>query len=274
MAALTLCPQASIDAHHHLGLMWGGMWDAAILAARCGITSERKMRGRKRITSGLRLSDTTIRRANPGRHPDGGCLYLIVEPSKSKRWAVRVVVNGHRRDIGLGGLGTVSLSEAREKAQTVRKAAREGRDPIAALRGAGHRPSAPSFRAVATKVHAERAPTWKNGKHSDQWLSTLETYAFPVFGDTPVNAVSTPDVLKVLKPIWLDKPETARRLRQRLGVVFDWAKAHGHRDGDSPMSGVAFGLPKQTDAPEHMAALPYARVPEFITALRSCVSIR
>ena len=92
---------------------------------------------------------------------------------------------------------------------------------------------------------------------------------FPVFGNHRVDQVDTPEVLRALSPIWLTKPETARRVRQRIGVVLDWAKAAGHRGGDNPVHGVTKGLPKQNDNGEHHAALPYAKVHGFIEKLRS-----
>ena len=92
----------------------------------------------------------------------------------------------------------------------------------------------------------------------------------PSLGDLRVDHIDTPAVLKALAPIWLTKPETARRVRQRIGTVLDWAKAAGHRSGDNPVEGVLKGLPKQTDRDTHHAALPYAQVSSFLERLRSC----
>ncbi len=124
----------------------------------------------------------------------------------------------------------------------------------------------PTFAQAAEHVHAEHKASWKNGKHVAQWITTLRPYAFPLIGDIRVDEVDTAAVLKVLAPIWLTKPETARRVRQRIGTVLDWAKAAGHRNGDNPVEGVLKGLPKQTDGDEHHAALPYADVPAFVAA--------
>lgn len=204
----------------------------------------------------------------PGRYADGNGLYLLVDPSGAKRWILRTVVRGRgRTDIGLGGLSLTSLAEARDKAATLRKVARAGNDPILERRRAV---AAPTFEEAARKVHAEHAATWKNEKHADQWINTLEEYAFPILGSRPVNLIDTPDVLKVLAAIWLTKPETARRVRQRINVVLDWAKAAGHRTGDNPVAGVAKALPKQANGVTHHAATLYAEVPAFITKLRAC----
>lgn len=202
-----------------------------------------------------------------GRYADGNGLHLVVDASGAKRWLLRIVVQGKRRDIGLGGVALVSLAEAREKALALRKEAREGGDPLAERRKP--KVTVPTFAEAAEQVHAGHKAGWKNDKHAAQWLSTLRTYAFPHLGSRQVDQVDTPDILRVLTPIWLTKPETARRVRQRIGTVLDWAKAAGHRRGDNPIEGVERGLPKQTERDEHHAALPYAEVPAFVARLRA-----
>jgi integrase len=201
-----------------------------------------------------------------GRYTDGNGLYLVVDRSGAKRWILRTVVRGKRCDIGLGGLRLVSLSQAREMAATYRKLARHGGDPLAERRK--ERRTVPTFEQAARLVHAEHSAAWKNPKHAAQWINTLVDYVFSAFGDRRVDHIDSPDVLKVLSTIWLTKPETARRVRQRIGTVLDWAKAAGFRAGENPVGGVGKGLPKQPDRDDHHAALPYAKVPEFIQTLR------
>ena len=203
----------------------------------------------------------------PGRYADGNGLYLIVEPSGAKRWMLRTIVQGKRRDIGLGGCKLVTLAEAREMALTFRKIAREGGDPLAERRK--QRTVIPTFEQAARSVHAEHLPTWKNLKHGAQWINTLSQYVVPIIGKQPVDKIETSDVLKVLSPIWLIKPETARRVRQRIGTVLDWAKAAGFRTGDNPVDGVSKGLPRQANGDDHHAALGFADVPDFIIKLRA-----
>ncbi len=204
----------------------------------------------------------------PGRYTDGNGLYLVVDPSGAKRWLLRTVVRGKRCDIGLGGLRTVSLAEARETAAAYRKLARNGGDPLEQRRK--QRLTIPTFAEAAERVHEQHKKSWRNGKHGQQWMNTLITYVFPYFGDKPVNQIDTPDVLRALSPIWLTKPETARRVRQRISVVLDWAKVAGYRTGDNPVEGVAKGLPRQHDRDEHHKALSYQEIPQFIAALRNC----
>ena len=213
------------------------------------------------------LSAVQVRQlAKAGRYADGHGLHLVVDPSGAKRWLLRIVVQGRRRDIGLGSAGLVSLAEAREKALAFRKLARDGGDPLAERARA--RQKVPTFAEAARRVHVDHKASWKNAKHAAQWLSTLETYAVPTLGDRAVDQVQTSDVLRVLSPIWLTRPETARRVRQRIGTVLAWAKAAGFRTGDNPVEGVAKGLPKQGDRDEHHAAMPYSDVPAFVARLR------
>ena len=203
----------------------------------------------------------------PGRHADGNGLYLLVEPTGAKRWVLRTVVRGRRRDIGLGSARLVPLADARETAALYRRTARAGGDPITEHR----KPSVvvPTFEEGARLVHKQHALAWRNPKHAEQWINTLKRYAFPHFGDRRVDEIEPADVLRALSPIWLTKPETARRVRQRIRAVFDWAKGAGHRRGDNPVDGVARALPRQSDRAEHHAALPYAEVPAFIYAMRA-----
>ncbi len=214
-----------------------------------------------------RLSAIAVKNLKtPGRYPDGNCLYLEVDTTGAKRWLLRVVVHGRRRDIGLGSASITSLADVRQIADELRAVARKGGDPLTA------RPRAQkgsTFRAVAQRVFDEHKPTWKNDKHRYQWLRTVEVWTFPVIGDRPVGTIERPDILRVLQPVWLKQPETARRLRQRLKFIFDWAKAHNLRSGDNPVEGVDKVLPRQTDEVEHMRALPIDTMPGFIKSLRA-----
>ena len=204
----------------------------------------------------------------PGRYTDGNGLYLVVDPSGAKRWLLRTVVLGRRCDIGLGGYRLVTLAEARERARRYRLIARDGGDPLAEKRKA--RRVVPTFAEAAKAVHAEHQASWKNNKHRDQWISTLTQYAFPALGTRRVDQIETPDILRALAPIWLTRSETARRVRQRIRTVLDWAKASGFRDGANPVEGVAKALPRQPERQKHFAALAYTEVPKFVEQLSRC----
>ena len=218
------------------------------------------------------LSVLTVKgRLAPGRYTDGNGLYLVVDQSGARRWMLRTVVQGRRRDIGQGGAGLVSLAEARELAISQRRIARNGGDPIAERRK--QRSTVPTFEAASQLAHAEHKGAWRNAKHSAQWINTLRDYAFPIIGSRRVDQLETPDILRVLSPIWLSKPETARRLRQRIGSVLDWASASGYRSGENPVRGVIKGLPKQPDRKTHFAAMDYDDIPSFVQNLQWETSI-
>lgn len=143
--------------------------------------------------------------------------------------------------------------------------ARNDEDPLAEKRRA--RKLVPTFRVAAETVHKEHAKAWKNAKHGDQWINTLKVYAYPAFGDRRVDQIDTPEILKALSPIWLTRQETARRVRQRIGTVLDWAKAAGFRSGNNPVEDISKALPRQSERKGHHAALPYIEVPAFARKL-------
>lgn len=212
------------------------------------------------------LSAAFVRTATkPGKYTDGHGLFLKVDSSGAKRWVQRIIIRGKRTEIGMGSTSLVTLAEARERALENRKLARAGGDPLQSKRTAQ---ALLSFEEAARKVHKIHEPTWRNKKHAAQFLSTLETYTFPRIGKLKVSEVTTADVLAVLQPIWLTKPETARRVRQRIGTVMKWAVANGWRT-DNPAEAISQALPKHVDTQQHRKSLPYDKVPDFIEALKA-----
>lgn len=131
----------------------------------------------------------------------------------------------------------------------------------------------PTFSDAAKLVHEEHKVAWKNGKHQAQWIKTLETCAFPTLGDKLVSEIKGPAIRDTLSPIWLTNPETARRVRQRIGSVLDWACAKGFRDTEAPMRSVLRGLPRHPKKQGHLAAMPHQDLPAFINWLRGRSSI-
>lgn len=205
------------------------------------------------------------RTKQPGRHADGGGLYLVVDDKGNRKWVLRVQSSGRRRDFGLGSAMHVGLAEAREGARQIRQQLRAGLDPVVERKRAAN--AVPTFREAAESVHKENLPTWRNPKHGAQWLSTLEVYAFPRLGNLPVDQVDGPAIRDVLIDIWLHIPETARRVRQRIGTVLDWAHVKGYREAPSPTRNLGKGLPKQPKAAKHFSAMPWEDVPAFIQKL-------
>ncbi|WP_291986624.1 site-specific integrase [Luteitalea sp.] len=206
----------------------------------------------------------------PGRYADGNGLYLFVDASGAKRWVLRTVVLGKRRDMGLGSAQLVSLLDARDEAARFRRLARSGGDPLADRRKS--RVIVPTLRAAAKAVHESHAGTFRNPKHRADWISSLEMHVFPSLATERVDTITSADVLMVLGEIWLAKPETARRVRQRLRTIFDWAKASGFRAGDNPVDGVGKVLPRHKGDKAHHAAMAYAEVPAFIEALQKAAA--
>ena len=207
----------------------------------------------------------------PGRYSDGEGLILVLSGPGRGSWIVRFQSSGKRRDVGLGSLEHVSLAEARYAATAIRKQVRAGLDPVAERKR--EQRVVPTFREAARLVHEEHKAAWKNGKHQAQWISTLENYAFPALGDKFVSDIEGPAIRDVLASIWLAKPETARRVRQRIGAVLDWSYAKGFRSSEAPMRSLARGLPRQPRRDGHFAALPFVEVPGFVANLRSRSSV-
>lgn len=222
-----------------------------------------------------RLSARKVQSLNePGRYGDGGGLYLLVRPGPEKRWVLLYRHGGKRREMGLGPLQTVSLARARELAAEARQVLAGGADPIEVRRAppADAAPRPTTFGDVATRYMADREPTWRNAVHRRQWRQTLEVQAANIWR-MPVADVDTEAVLGALRPLWHEKPETARRLRGRLERVLDAARVAGHRQGENPArwrGHLDVLLPKAPRLSRgHHPALPYAEMPAFLIKLRA-----
>lgn len=227
------------------------------------------------------LTVKQVQHAKPGRHSDGKGLYMLVKPSGSRSWVLRVQYQGQRRDFGLGSVvlqstgGAIpierrkllTLEEARAKARLGRGLAKAGLSP--SVEWGREEAVIPTFEQAARRYHAEVSKSWRKGKHSGQWLNTLVAFAFPELGGLPVNEIDAPAIQRVLLPIWLTKGETARRVRQRIGVVLDYSHGQGWRDTEAPMRAVnqLMGGIKQPKK-GNFAAMPYADVPAFVARLR------
>lgn len=204
----------------------------------------------------------------PGSYADGDGLYLLVTKTGGRYWIWRGTVKGTRQELGIGPVRLVSLADARQVAKDWRNIARAGGDPKAERDKAKRKRV--TFAEAMTKVHGEQVePQAKNPKAARYWLASLRDYAVPVIGNMPVDSITTSDILRVLAPIWTEKPETARRVRQRIRTVLDWATTAGHREGVNPVEGVGKGLPRQRDRVQHHTALPYAELPDLMQRLEA-----
>jgi hypothetical protein len=210
--------------------------------------------------------------SKPGRHSDGGGLYLNVTDTGARSWVFMWKVAGRRREMGLGSARDVPLARARELAVECRAIVAAGRDPLKVRAEAGEAErQVPTFGECADEFIVAKQSEWRNEKHRAQWAMTLTTYAAPL-RKLPVDAIDTAAVLSVLKPIWQAKPETASRFRGRIEQVLDAAKAQGYRTGENParwrghLDKLLAKRQKLTRG--HHAAMPYAEVPAFVNRLR------
>jgi integrase len=230
------------------------------------------------------LTERMVKQAKPGVLIDGKGLRLKVTANPRtgelrRSWILRVTVKGGPvREIGLGSADDIPLKDARERAVTARRLARDGVDPIAARNSERAERAAEAARAMTFRqcaeayIEAHRAG-WRNAKHAAQWTATLKTYVYPVFGEAPVQAVDVTLVMKALEPIWKTKTETASRVRQRIEAVLNWAKARGLRQGENPAQWRGHLdklLPARAKVQrvEHHEAMPYAEVPAFVAELK------
>jgi integrase len=225
-----------------------------------------------------RLTDVQVRKAKAGRYADGGGLYLVVDASGARRWAFLWMRDGKRREMGLGGVASLTLAKARQQSAALRALVQAGLDPLAVRDGEREErrrkaAEAQPFGAFADAWFEESvAPGLSNAKHRDQWRMTLREYCAPI-RSKPIAEVATADVLKVLKPIWTTRPETAQRLRGRIERVLDAATVTGAR-GDSANPARWRGhldklLSRQAKLTRgRHAAMPWNEVPAFIKALR------
>ncbi len=207
----------------------------------------------------------------PGKYYDHTHgLFLQVYPSGAKCWQQRLTdAPGHRCTVGLGGYPTVGLAEARVAACKNWLLLQDGGDPRPSKRAS---PTAiPTFEEAAAAVIEENAPTWTDPKHPKDWANTLARYVFPCFGKVLVSQVDIDHVLKALKPIWHTRPETARRMRQRIRAILAWAITKQYRT-DNPAGPSIHGvLPKRRSRKhqkQHHSAVPYSQLPQLIVAVR------
>ncbi|MDH3670565.1 MAG: integrase arm-type DNA-binding domain-containing protein [Gammaproteobacteria bacterium] len=225
-----------------------------------------------------RLSAKAVeKQRRAGYFADGGGLYLQCSPTRAKSWIFRYTLRGRAREMGLGSTSTVSLAEARHRAQQARKLLGDGIDPIQhrnAHRAAQALDKARqiTFGECAHKYIGAHRAGWRNAKHIYQWTYTIDTYCGPIIGALPVADVDTGLVLKVLEPIWETKTETASRLRARIENILDWATVRGYREGENParwkghLSKLLPPLRKRQRV-KHHPALPYEQIGEFMQLL-------
>lgn len=229
-----------------------------------------------------KLNTKSIASASPGRHGDGEGLYLYVKDSGRKTWVLRLQWQGKRHDIGLGTVNEASkrpndpldelpilerrhlrLAEAREKAGILRAFAKSGRNPL--VERDKEREHVPTFTDAMKKTHAALSPGWET-KSAVAFLSSLETHACPTLGNIRIDLITSKDIQEALRPIWTAKPEQARKVRNRINQVLNYAHGQGWRTSEAPTKSVTTGLPKQPKG-GNFEAMPFADVPAFAASL-------
>ena len=226
-----------------------------------------------------RLSDTFLRSKNltAGLYHDGDGLYLQVK-NGGRSWVLRYMFDGVRRYMGLGRQSKISLAKARAAAKECHALIATGVDPIEQRRKLAtvariEAAKSVTFEAAARSFIKSKKAEWRNAKHAAQWESTLATYAYPVIGSLPVQAIDTGLILKILEPIWTEKTETATRVRQRIESTLDWATALKYRVGDNPARWRGhleklLPSPSKIRTVKHFEALPFEEIPQFFEDLR------
>ena len=222
---------------------------------------------------------TVTRLREPGMYADGGGLFLQVSKGGGRSWVYRYMIAGRSREVGLGSAATITLAEARNHRDDARRLRDQGIDPIEQRKhekAKAHLDAAKAmtFREAASAYIDAQKAAWRNAKHRTQWTSSLETYAYPIFGKVSVQSIDTTLVLKALEPIWAVKPETASRVRGRVEAIPDWAKVRGFREGENPArwrGHLAMILPPRSKVRKvvHHASLPYKEIGAFMADLRA-----
>jgi integrase len=242
-----------------------------------------RMAGRLRRTL-HQLSALSIERAKtPGYMSDGGGLYLQVTANRARSWIFRFMVAGRRREMGLGPFPAIGLAAARKLAADARALTKAGHDPIAARDAVRARQRLEEARGVTWDAAVDQflddhEGTWRNAKHRQQWRNTLATYAGPTLGGLSVAAIDTPEVVKVLSPIWKQKPETASRVRGRIERLLDWSKVRGYRTGENPARwrghlDKVFPARGKVRKVQHHAAVPIDNLPAVYAQLCKATGI-
>lgn len=229
-----------------------------------------------------KLKPMSLKRLPDGSHADGGNLYLLVR-GNSRTWVFRYVdPEGKRRNMGLGSLDSVSLARARDLAREMRARVRDPISPVDPISVAREERDTRRSKAATKRTFRQCAEAfietkrhgWKNPKHTAQWGSTLETYAYPILGDLNIDEIDTPHIVSVLEPIWSTKPETASRVRSRMENILSWATVSKFRSGENPARWRGhldhiFPASRKIAQVEHHAALPYRGVSDLMTRIKS-----
>nr|WP_281722645.1 integrase arm-type DNA-binding domain-containing protein [Nitrosomonas nitrosa] len=210
-----------------------------------------------------------------GNHSDGNNLFLRVKPTGARSWVFRYKLAGKAIELGMGSLTIRSLAEARHLAIDMKRAVAAGKNPKNLL---APKRETKTFADYAVELIESKRPGWRNAKHAQQWINTLEQYAYPILGSKPIESITLDDIVAVLRPIWTEKPETASRLRSRVEAVLDFGYLHEGIDKSNPAGwrgrmDKIFAKPGKIKEPQHFHAIPYRDLPSIMAKLREQTSV-
>jgi len=218
----------------------------------------------------------------PAKHTDGDGLLLWVKSATSRSWILRLRIGGKRTDIGLGSAKKMTLEQARKEAELRHDIHDAEGDPTnegmriekkrRELEAQRQMAKRLTFEDAAQRCYDDLRPGWKNDRHAQNWINSLTNYAYPLIGKTMVADLGALEIRAVVNVIWLTKPETARRVLQRIGTVLNWAITYEHREKACPTAAIKKNMAKQPEK-GHFASMPFAEVPEYMPELKSRESV-
>ena len=216
-----------------------------------------------------KLKSSELRSLSPGMHSDGDGLYLQVIGTGGRSWIFRFMERGRRRDLGLGGWPKCSLEKARDKVASIRTSLKQEKLVLSEM--SKLLTNSVKFEDAARRVLHENFAVSQDGSIPQDWIKSLEKYMFPFFGDLPVSVVGETDIFKAIEPLWAEKPETAKRVLQRVAVVLRWSQAKNLRliSAVDTINNVKNMLPIQRNIRSPRKAMPFRDVPGFLKRLRS-----
>ncbi|GGE57504.1 tyrosine-type recombinase/integrase [Actibacterium pelagium] len=216
-----------------------------------------------------KISAVQVRSLPPGKYNDGAGLWLVKRDDGGGQWVLRLTVYGRRREMGLGGIGEVTLKEAREEAAKWRSMARQGKDPIKErerMRREMFREDQ-SLSIITHEAFEARKASLKNDGEAGRWMSPLDVHVLPKLGRVPITEIDQRDIKNTINPIWHDKPDAARKAINRLGIVMKHAAALGLDVDLQAVDKAKALLGKQRHKVKHIPSLPWQEVPDFYQSL-------
>ena len=222
------------------------------------------------------------RETRPGKYFDGDGLYLVVKGATSRNWIYRYRKDGKERWLGLGSLKDVSLKNARMARDAARlrvkgdrsapgiDVVQEKRDARENAKATQIKVTLPIFEECAETYIREHWSIWSK-KHRAQWPSSLKRYAYATIGRLTIPEIKPSHIYELLRPIWVEKRETANRVRGRIETIIAKNVDVDDVDFRNPAElteQLREKLPKRPKrVVRHHPALPYAEAPQFMADL-------